>query len=73
MKSDLCLLQIMIFPEGTCTNRSGLILFKAGMYSVHFLLWPDYKDSLVVCLFLLVLNKLVMHANYLDKISFISI
>lgn len=47
MKSDLCLLQIMIFPEGTCTNRSGLILFKAGMYSVHFLLWPDCKDSLL--------------------------
>lgn len=25
----------MIFPEGTCSNRSGLILFKAGKYSVH--------------------------------------
>ncbi|XP_068587349.1 lysophosphatidylcholine acyltransferase 1 isoform X2 [Cebidichthys violaceus] len=24
--------QIMIFPEGTCTNRSGLILFKAGAF-----------------------------------------
>lgn len=24
--------QIMIFPEGTCTNRSGLILFKAGSF-----------------------------------------
>lgn len=24
----------MIFPEGTCTNRSGLILFKAGKCSV---------------------------------------
>nr|XP_057904033.1 lysophosphatidylcholine acyltransferase 1 [Doryrhamphus excisus]XP_057904034.1 lysophosphatidylcholine acyltransferase 1 [Doryrhamphus excisus] len=24
--------QIMIFPEGTCTNRSSLILFKAGAF-----------------------------------------
>lgn len=24
--------QIMIFPEGTCTNRSGLIIFKAGAF-----------------------------------------
>ncbi|XP_041663970.1 lysophosphatidylcholine acyltransferase 1 isoform X2 [Cheilinus undulatus] len=24
--------QIVIFPEGTCTNRSGLILFKAGAF-----------------------------------------
>ncbi|XP_074542971.1 lysophosphatidylcholine acyltransferase 1 [Halichoeres trimaculatus] len=24
--------QIMIFPEGTCTNRSGLILYKAGAF-----------------------------------------
>ncbi|XP_040045140.2 lysophosphatidylcholine acyltransferase 1 [Gasterosteus aculeatus] len=24
--------QIMIFPEGTCTNRSGLILFKPGAF-----------------------------------------
>ncbi|XP_068431888.1 lysophosphatidylcholine acyltransferase 1 [Clinocottus analis] len=24
--------QIMIFPEGTCTNRSGIILFKAGAF-----------------------------------------
>ncbi|XP_029299365.1 lysophosphatidylcholine acyltransferase 1 [Cottoperca gobio] len=24
--------QIMIFPEGTCTNRSGLIFFKAGAF-----------------------------------------
>lgn len=24
--------QFMIFPEGTCTNRSGLILFKAGAF-----------------------------------------
>ncbi|XP_076610993.1 lysophosphatidylcholine acyltransferase 1 [Chaetodon auriga] len=24
--------QIMIFPEGTCTNRSGLISFKAGAF-----------------------------------------
>lgn len=29
----VCLFQIGIFPEGTCTNRSGLIRFKAGMYS----------------------------------------
>ncbi|KAL6100170.1 lpcat1 [Pungitius sinensis] len=24
--------QIMIFPEGTCTNRSGIILFKPGAF-----------------------------------------
>ncbi|XP_058475973.1 lysophosphatidylcholine acyltransferase 1 [Solea solea] len=24
--------QIMIFPEGTCTNRSGVILYKAGAF-----------------------------------------
>lgn len=24
--------QFMIFPEGTCTNRSGLIMFKAGAF-----------------------------------------
>ncbi|XP_029920194.1 lysophosphatidylcholine acyltransferase 1 [Myripristis murdjan] len=24
--------QIMIFPEGTCTNRSGLIIFKPGAF-----------------------------------------
>lgn len=33
----VCFLQIMIFPEGTCTNRSGLILFKAGMWTAPFL------------------------------------
>ncbi|XP_072303808.1 lysophosphatidylcholine acyltransferase 1 [Eucyclogobius newberryi] len=24
--------QLMIFPEGTCTNRAGLVLFKAGSF-----------------------------------------
>ncbi|XP_013883872.1 lysophosphatidylcholine acyltransferase 1 [Austrofundulus limnaeus] len=31
-KSDGEWPQIMIFPEGTCTNRSSLILFKAGAF-----------------------------------------
>lgn len=26
----------MIFPEGTCTNRSCLITFKPGRYYAHF-------------------------------------
>lgn len=28
--------KIMIFPEGTCTNRSCLITFKPGRYDAHF-------------------------------------
>lgn len=28
--------KIMIFPEGTCTNRSCLITFKPGRYYAHF-------------------------------------
>ncbi|XP_047238958.1 lysophosphatidylcholine acyltransferase 1 isoform X2 [Girardinichthys multiradiatus] len=32
--------QIMIFPEGTCTNRSGLILFKAGAFIPGFPVQP---------------------------------
>uniref|UniRef100_A0A674DQI1 Lysophosphatidylcholine acyltransferase 1 n=1 Tax=Salmo trutta TaxID=8032 RepID=A0A674DQI1_SALTR len=35
--------QIMIFPEGTCTNRSCLITFKPGMCS--------YADQVLICLF----------------------
>ncbi|XP_054619724.1 lysophosphatidylcholine acyltransferase 1 isoform X2 [Dunckerocampus dactyliophorus] len=32
--------QIMIFPEGTCTNRSSLILFKAGAFIPGFPVQP---------------------------------
>ncbi|XP_070412305.1 lysophosphatidylcholine acyltransferase 1 [Nothobranchius furzeri] len=43
--------QIMIFPEGTCTNRSGLILFKAGAFIPGLpvqpvtLRYPDKLDT----------------------------
>ena len=27
--------QIVIFPEGTCTNRKSLITFKPGTHNIH--------------------------------------
>lgn len=30
--NQTCLLQVLIFPEGTCTNRSCLITFKHGAF-----------------------------------------
>lgn len=46
--------KIMIFPEGTCTNRSCLITFKPGMYFVQ-LSFKDFgywnmKFSICYCL-----------------------
>ncbi|XP_030003303.1 lysophosphatidylcholine acyltransferase 1 [Sphaeramia orbicularis] len=44
--------QIMIFPEGTCTNRSSLILFKAGAFipglpvQPVLLRYPNKLDSI---------------------------
>uniref|UniRef100_A0A8C2XAH9 Lysophosphatidylcholine acyltransferase 1 n=1 Tax=Cyclopterus lumpus TaxID=8103 RepID=A0A8C2XAH9_CYCLU len=45
--------QIMIFPEGTCTNRSGLILFKAGAFIPGLPVQPvvlRYPNKLVITL-----------------------
>uniref|UniRef100_A0A3Q2P588 Lysophosphatidylcholine acyltransferase 1 n=1 Tax=Fundulus heteroclitus TaxID=8078 RepID=A0A3Q2P588_FUNHE len=46
--------QIMIFPEGTCTNRSCLITFKPGAFipavPVHTISWLNLRGGHLLCL-----------------------
>ncbi len=46
----ICVFQIMIFPEGTCTNRTCLITFKPGVCArVHVCVHVHVCACLCVC------------------------
>ena len=57
--------QVLIFPEGTCTNRTALITFRLGA----FIPGVPVQPVILRCLFLVVIVPLCRYENAVDTVT----